>query len=271
MNWQIIRAIAEKDLAEVLKNRIAISIAIVLSVTFAVFIPLLITQLPVLAQGSNDQQGFDAIARSISPDLGAQLASLTPAQLPIVLILGYLIAPLFLILPLMLSCVIASEAFVGEKERKTLEALLYTPATDGELFLGKALAALIPGIVYSWVNFVIFALVTNIAGYPTMGRIWFPTPSWWALMIVIVPAIALLGVSATVIISTRVKTFMEAYQASGVLVILIIILMVAQSTGLLFLSPAVSVLVGLALLAVDAVLIWFGIQVFSRSELIARI
>ncbi len=61
----------------------------------------------------------------------------------------------------MLSCIIAAEAFVGEKERKTLEALLYTPATDGELFLGKALAALIPGIVYTWVNFAIFAVVTN--------------------------------------------------------------------------------------------------------------
>ena len=51
---------------------------------------------------------------------------LSPEQLPIVLILGYLIAPLFLILPLVISCVIAAEAFVGEKERKTLEALLYT-------------------------------------------------------------------------------------------------------------------------------------------------
>jgi hypothetical protein len=104
-----------------------------------------------------------------------------------------------------------------------------------------------------------------------MGRIWFPTASWWDLMIFVVPAVALFGVSATVIISTRVKTFMEACQASGVLVFLIIILMVAQSTGLLFLSPVVAVLVGLALRVIDAVLIWIGIRVFSRSELIARI
>ncbi|MCK7579742.1 MAG: hypothetical protein MZV65_31300 [Chromatiales bacterium] len=50
-------------------------------------------------------------------------------------------------------------------------------------------------------------------------------------MIVVVPAVALLGVAAAVIISTRVKTFMEAYQASGILVIAIIFLMVAQATG----------------------------------------
>jgi fatty-acid desaturase len=89
-------------------------------------------------------------------------------------------------------------------------------------------------------------------------------------MIFVVPAISLLGVSATVIISTRVKTFMEAYQATGMLVILIIVLLVAQSTGLLFLSPFVAVLVGLAFFVIDAVLIWIGIRMFSRSELIAR-
>ncbi len=271
MNWQIIRAIAEKDLTEVLNNRIAVSGAIVLSIVFAILFPLLITQLPILTQGSSDQVSVEELIRFIPADLRATLASLSPEQLPIVLILGYLIAPLFLVLPLMLSCIIAAEAFVGEKERKTLEALLYTPATDAELFLGKALAALIPGIVYTWVNFAIFAVVTNSAGFPVMGRVWFPTASWWGLMIFVVPAVALLGVSATVIISTRVKTFMEAYQASGVLVLLIIMLMVAQSTGLLFLSPFVAVLVGLAFFAVDALLIWFGIRMFARSELIARI
>jgi ABC-type Na+ efflux pump permease subunit len=271
MNWQIIRAIAEKDLTEVLNNRIAVSGAIVLSIVFSLILPLLITQLPVLTRGSSDQMSVEELMRIIPVELQPTLASLTPEQLPIVLILGYLIAPLFLVLPLMLSCIIAAEAFVGEKERKTLEALLYTPATDGELFLGKTLAALIPGIVYTWVNFAIFAVVTNTAGFPVMARVWFPTASWWGLMIFVVPAVALLGVSATVIISSRVKTFMEAYQASGVLVILIIILMVAQSTGLLFLSPFVAVLVGIAFFAIDALLIWIGIRMFSRSELIARI
>jgi len=225
----------------------------------------------VLTQGSDDQASLEELVRIIPAEILGEVMALSPEQLPIVLILGYLLAPLFLVLPLMLSCIIAAEAFVGERERKTLEALLYTPATDGELFLGKALAALIPGIVYTWVNFAIFAVVTNIAGYPTMGRIWFPTTSWWGLMIFVVPAISLLGVSATVIISSRVKTFMEAYQASGMLVLLIIVLLVAQSTGLLFLSPFVAVLVGLAFFVIDAVLIWIGIRMFSRSELIARI
>ena len=198
------------------------------------------------------------------------MAGLTPEQLPIVLILGYLIAPLFLVLPLMLSCTIAAEAFVGEKERKTLEALLYTPATDAELFIGKALAALVPGIVFTWINFVIFAIVTNLAGYPVMGRIWFPTADWLALMIVVVPAVALLGVSATVIISTKVSTFMEAYQASGALVLLIIAGSCPEHRTVISFA-VVAVLVGLAFFVIDAILIRIGIRLFSSSGLIARI
>jgi ABC-type Na+ efflux pump permease subunit len=271
MNWQIIRAIAEKDLAEVLKNRIVVSGAVILSVIFAIGLPVLITRVATLGQGSSSQASLDNFLQGLPADLQSQIAGLSPEQLPVVLILGYLIAPLFLILPLMLSCMIAAEAFVGEKERKTLEALLYTPATDGELFLGKALAALIPGIAYTWLNFAVFTLVTNLAGFPLMGRFWFPTSSWWGLMIFVVPAVALLGVAATVIISTRVRTFMEAYQATGVLIILIMVLMVVQATGLLFLSPLVAVIVGVVLLLIDAGLIWIGIRIFSRSELIARI
>ena len=39
----------------------------------------------------------------------------------VVLVNGYLLAPLFLIVPLMVSAVLAADAFAGEKERKTLE------------------------------------------------------------------------------------------------------------------------------------------------------
>ena len=45
----------------------------------------------------------------------------------IVLVNGYLLAPLFLIVPLMVSAVLAADAFAGEKERKTLESLLHLP------------------------------------------------------------------------------------------------------------------------------------------------
>ena len=63
----------------------------------------------------------------------------------VVLMLGFLFAPMFLILPLMVASIIGADSIVGEKERKTLEALLYTPATDRELYLAKLLSAVVPG------------------------------------------------------------------------------------------------------------------------------
>jgi len=271
MNYRIIRALAEKDIEDALHNPINIYGALIVSFIFAILIPLIITNAPTFDPNFTGQEAFDEIESLIPTPLQSLIDTLTPEALFIVIILGYLIAPLFLVIPLMISCIIASEAFVGEKERKTLEPLLYTPATDTELFLGKITAAMIPGIVFTWLNFLIFALIVNIAGLPIMGSFWFPTMNWIVMMIFLVPVISLLGVSVTIIISTRVKTFMEAYQATGILVLLVVGLMIAQSIGLLFLSPEVTVFVSLVVLVVDALLIKIGIKIFSRSEQITRV
>jgi ABC-2 type transport system permease protein len=270
MNWRIVRALAEKDIYEVRRNRIAVFGAIILSIIFAVIFPLIFTQMPLLA-GEGVSSSVDEVAPYIPPEISGVIEGLDPLELPIVLFLGYLFAPLFLVLPMMLASIIAAEAFVGEKERKTLEALIYTPATDLELFLGKVLASVVPAILFAWANFAIYAVVVNAAGWPIMQRIWFPTGVWWVLMLWVTPAVATLGVAATVLISARVNTFMEAYQASGALVIVILFLLFGQMFGLIFLSPLVLLVVGLGFFAIDAVLILFGVGIFQRSELIAKI
>jgi ABC-2 type transport system permease protein len=57
----------------------------------------------------------------------------------LVYLLEYQFATFFLIVPLMVCAVIAADSFAGEKERKTLEALLYTPTSDRELYVAKLL------------------------------------------------------------------------------------------------------------------------------------
>jgi ABC-2 type transport system permease protein len=270
MNSRILQALAVKDLSEVRKNRIAIYGAIVLTVIFSVVFPLIFTVMP-LVTGPDGAQSLQEIAPLIPIEIQGVIQNLDPSQIPIVLFLGYLFAPLFLIIPLMIASIIAAEAFVGEKERKTLEALLYTPATDLELFAGKVLAALIPALVFAWMNFALYAVMVNLAGWPVMHRIWFPTNVWWPLIFWVAPAIALMGVAVTVLISSKVNTFMEAYQASGALVIVVIALLMGQIFGLIFLSPLVSFLVGVVLFAFDALLIRIGVGMFSRDELMASI
>jgi ABC-type Na+ efflux pump permease subunit len=269
MNWRIVRAIAAKDLKEVRKNRIAVMATLILSLIFSIAMPLGVIALPSFSS-AGDLAEIEQLIELLPPEVAATLAGLTDAQAGVVLMVGYLFAPLFLILPLMMASVIAAESFVGEKERKTLEALVYTPATDLELFLGKVIAALVPALIFAWINFFVYALVANIAAWPLMGRLWFPTLAWWGIMVWLVPAIALLGVSVTVIISSRVATFIEAYQISGMLVVVVVALFIGQLSGALFLSPLLLVGIGAALYAIDAALIFYGSETFTRSELIAK-
>jgi fatty-acid desaturase len=85
------------------------------------------------------------------------------------------------------------------------------------------------------------------------------------------PAFALLGISATVMISARVKTFMEAYQLSASLVVIALALVVGQISGMLFLGVGTVFWIGTLIWIVDATLIYFGIRNFKRSSLIAKI
>ncbi len=102
-----------------------------------------------------------------------------------------------------------------------------------------------------------------------MGRVWFPPAPWWPLMLWVAPAVAALGVAATVLISTRVRTFMEAYQMSASLVVLVLALMAGQITGVLYLSPPTALAVGLALWLVDGILIGLGVRTSRREALLS--
>ncbi len=58
--------------------------------------------------------------------------------------------------PISISLVIALETFVGEKERNSIEALLTTPISDGELYLGKMVAAMILPLMGSYLGLIVY-------------------------------------------------------------------------------------------------------------------
>lgn len=66
-------------------------------------------------------------------------------------------------IPAVVPTVIAAYAIVGERQQHTLEPVLTTPVRRDEFLLGKALAALVPSMV---VSYLVFALVVAvIAGF----------------------------------------------------------------------------------------------------------
>lgn len=275
MNWSLIWAIARKDLKEVSQNKAALVPAVVVPVFFVVVFPLAIVLLPQAfsraAGNAFSLQELEALLQRMPPAVTQALAGLSPLQVWVVFTTGYIFAPMFLILPLMMASIVASDSFVGEKERKTLEGLLYSPTSDAELILGKIVASVLPALALCWASFVVYGMVVNLAGLPVMGRLWFPTALWWPLMLWVVPAVATLGMASAVIISSRVGTFMESYQLSASGVVLVLALMAGQVTGVLFLSVPVAFLVGLAVWAVDAGLLWVGVRTFSRNRLFSRL
>jgi ABC-2 type transport system permease protein len=274
MNWRSIWAIARKDWKEVQQNKAVWGPAIALPLIFAVAMPTLFSLVPQFIPVDEVQRQLgdvEMMLKNLPPTMQAIFDGLKLEQMFVIYMTAFLLAPLFLIMPLMFSSVVGADSFVGERERKTMEALLYSPISDVELFLGKVLAAVIPAIALSWLTYLVYIIVVNVASYGLFHRIWFPLATWWPMMFWLTPAFALLGISATVLISSRVKTFMEAYQLSGSLVVLVLALVVGQITGVLFLGVGTVILIGTLIWIVDGILIYFSIRTFKRSMLIAKL
>jgi ABC-2 type transport system permease protein len=274
MNWRSIWAIARKDLMEVRQNKAAWGPAIALPLIFALVMPVLFIVLPQVMPAEDiarEMGDMQVLLDNLPPAMMAIFDGKSLEQMFVIYMAGFMFAPMLLILPLMFSSVVGSDSFVGERERKTLEALLYSPASDMELFLGKVLAAVLPAIALSWLTHALYIVVVNVASWPLFGAVWFPLAAWWPMMFWLTPALAVLGISATVLISSRVRTFMEAYQMSGSLVIFVLALVLGQVSGVLILGFWTVMLVGLMVWMVDAALIYIAVSNFKRSSLVAKL
>ena len=140
MNRRAVAAIVRKDLTVVLRSKAILIPMIVVPLVMLLILPLTMAFIPNLAMAPGaPMSGMDEFMAQMPAALRQSLAGLDEAQMIIVLMLVHFMAPLYLILPLMVSSVVAADSFAGEKERKTLEALLYTPTTDREIYLGKLL------------------------------------------------------------------------------------------------------------------------------------
>lgn len=272
MNWRAIRAIVRKDIKVVLQNKGVVIPIIALPAILFVLIPLVARLVPTLFAMSPDAAAETEQWLAAMPDaMQAGLAGLTPQQQMVILFLVYMMASLYLIVPIMVSSVIAADSFAGEKERKTLEALLYTPTTDRELLVGKMLSAWLPAVAVAWISFVAYAIVANLAAWPVMGRVFFPNAMWIVLALWVAPALAGLGLATMVLVSVRAEGFQDAYQMGTLVVLPVAVLMIGQATGVIAFNLGLVVVLGLAVWIVDAVLLALGTRTFQRSELIARL
>ncbi len=122
------------------------------------------------------------------------------------------------------ASMISANALVGEKEQNTLEPLLCTPLTDRELLIGKVLSSFIPTIALLLGSVLVTEIATNII-LTSVGAeiILFPGVPSLFLLLVSGPILVAAVVSVMVLISGKVKRVYEAYQSSGVVVMIFLI------------------------------------------------
>ena len=195
MNARAMRAVIRKDLTVIRRSRATSIPLIAFPLVVLVIVPVVLAVVPAVAPGG--AAGVNVMLGRLPLPLLRTLSldAVTAPQAWVLLVTSQLWPPLFLLVPYMVANVIAADSFAGERERKTLEALLYTPPTDAELFLAKVLTGWLPSLAVAVVGFVLFALAINSAAWPVMGRIFFPSPTWLVLVVWIVDALLLrLGV-----------------------------------------------------------------------------
>jgi ABC-2 type transport system permease protein len=272
MNWSAMFAIVKKDLKVVTQNKGVIIPIITLPLILFGALPWLASLAPSLVNiaGANMDEITELI-KSMPAGLQGELALYTPDQQTIVFFLVYMLAPMFLIIPLMVASTIAADSIAGERERRTLEALLYSPTTDRELFLAKLLSSWLAAIAVTLAGFLLYAVMANAAAWGTMGKLFFPNWMWIVLTFWVAPATAGLGLATMVLVSGKAQGFQDAYQTGSIVVLPVLLLLFGQISGVMYFSLWFVFLIGLAFWAIDLLLIWIGSRSFRRGQLIARL
>ena len=258
-----------KDWREIRRNWQVILPIIIVPVALSVVLPSFIILVP---GGGESPEGAAALLESLPSELRAELSGLPSRAIVTYLFLVYLLAPFFLIIPLLASTVIAADSFAGEKERRTIEALLAMPISDSELFLGKVLVSFVPSMIVTWSSFAIYTTITDVLSFSMFnGRLILPNLVWILFIFGLAPLVALSSIGLTVTISARVKGFREAQQISTILLVPILGLFFGQLSGAVFLGPVVIGLLAGGFAIVAAIVFEIGVRLFRREEILARL
>jgi ABC-2 type transport system permease protein len=274
MNKHVVKALVDKDLKSTFSSKKVWVPMVLVSLLLCTLLPVVLTiigtQTELFSKESADlKQTVDNFIKGFPdheikdtvmalPNMGVQF---------LYLFLSFMIAPIFLLVSIINSMVTASNSFAGEKERKTLESLLFAPVSVKELFLGKVLASFIPTMAITYLVYIIDIILLNLLTYSTFKELVFLSPTWLVLMLWVVPVLVLFNILVNVLISAKVKTYQEAQQFAGLLVLPVIGLLVGQLSGLFFINPLILFILGIALLIGNFLLLKLMAKFNKRNEL----
>jgi uncharacterized membrane protein SpoIIM required for sporulation/ABC-type transport system involved in multi-copper enzyme maturation permease subunit len=237
--WQFaVRIVAKRELMDQMRDWRILMPMIILTL----FFPYLMNVAAKSTLNYVNQYGANMIAERLLPFL--------------ILVVGYF--------PVTVSLVVALEAFVGEKERGTIEPLLVSPLADEHLYLGKLIAGTIVPLTVSYIGIAIY-----MGGLTWQGIKW---PEWGfiAQTLALTAVQTLLMVSAAIIISTQSTTVRAANLLASFIVIPVALLIQGESALMFWGTNDVLWLAVLGVAIMSVLLIRLGIVHFKRENLLGR-
>ncbi len=246
MRLSIAWIIASKELSTFRKKRSVLFSVIVFPLFVGIGLPLLIRYL-LVSSGSISADALSALLDVINA-----------------------FAFFFIVGAGILPTAIASYSIVGEKEAQSLEPLLATPTTDGEILLGKSIGALLPPLVAIWIGAVIFMALIDIYTVGLLGYLYYPNGSIAVIMLLLVPLAAITAVELSVILSARVNDVRSAQQLGSLIVIPFAVIYVLGEIGAFPLTVPYLLILAAIILVVDIGLFSLSVSTFRREEILTK-
>lgn len=241
-------ALIKKDIRSITSNKQIFAVLLIVPLVLTIVLPSIFVL--VLTQAPDAASDFQKLLDMMPVTDGEY----SQQQRILGLILNNIMPPFFLIVPIMASSVMAASSFVGEKEKHTLETLLYSPLSLRQLFQSKILAGFSVGMMVSYISFAAMLLVVEVEVFFLTGNLIIPGISWLIIMLLIAPTFSLVAIAVTVRSSAKAKTIEEAQQRAVFLIFPILALVIGQFTGILLINSWLLLGLGAVLVVLDVLL-----------------
>jgi uncharacterized membrane protein SpoIIM required for sporulation/ABC-type transport system involved in multi-copper enzyme maturation permease subunit len=166
--------------------------------------------------------------------------------------------------PISISLVIALESFVGEKERHSIEPLLTSPLSNGQLYLGKLLAAMVAPLFASYLGILVYL----VGIYLQMG--WNPPFGLLVQIIALTTVQAILMVSGAVVISSQTTSVRAANLLASFIIIPVALLVQGESIVMFWGRYDILWWVIFGEVLIAWLFVRMGISHFNREELLGN-
>jgi len=260
-----VRALVGKELLDLARNPAALLPVVIVTIV-AVMLPFAFVVAIPWTTGHALGQDADLVRVSAAAAMGNSGLS---ADGRVQLFLFQQFLTVFLLTPITGAMALAAHAVVGEKQARTLEPLLATPITTMELLVAKVLGALLPTLTISLLGLTIYLVGIAVVAQPGVAR---AMAGVRALLLVVAvgPSAALVSLQAAIVISSRVNDPRTAQQFGVLIVLPLTAILVAQFTGMLWLSVTALGLAALGLVGVSMLLAVLSVALFDRESILTR-